>query len=61
MYLAQNLSKKVLKKEHATSSGTGKNTASQTLAKLSIWRGRLGIADIRHTIKLYYKNAFEDY
>ena len=30
LYLAQNISKVTLKKEHTTSSGTGKNTTSKT-------------------------------
>ena len=49
-----------MKKEHTNSSGTGNNTTSQHLAKLSIWRDGLGIFDI-DTIKHYYKNAFEGY
>ena len=36
----------ILKKEHATSSGTGKIQPPRHLAKLSIWRGGLGIFDI---------------
>ena len=35
-----------MKKEHTTSSGTGKIQPPRHLAKLSIWRGRLGIFDI---------------
>ena len=46
MYLAQNISKRILKKEHTTSSGTGKIQPPRHLAKLSIWRGGLGIFDI---------------
>ena len=46
MYLAQNISKRILKKEHTTSSGTGKTQPPRHLAKLSIWMGRLGIFDI---------------
>ena len=46
MYLAQNISKRILKKEHTTSSGTGKKQPPRHLAKLSIWRGGLGIFDI---------------
>ena len=46
MYLAQNISKRILKKEHTTSSGTGKIQPHRHLAKLSIWRGGLGIFDI---------------
>ena len=30
LYLAQNTSKKIMKKEHTNSSGTGNNTTSQT-------------------------------
>ena len=36
----------ILKKEHATSSGTGKIQPPRHLAKLSIWSGGLGIFDI---------------
>ena len=46
MYLAQNISKRILKKEHITSSGTGKIQPPRQLAKFSIWRGRLGIFDV---------------
>ena len=46
MYLAQNISKRILKKEHTTSSGTGKIQPPRHLAKLSIWRCGLGIFDI---------------
>ena len=46
MYFAQNISKVILKKEHATSSGTGKIQPPRHLAKLSIWSGGLGIFDI---------------
>ena len=46
LYLAQNISKRILKKEHTTSSGTGKIQPPRHLAKLSIWRGRLAIFDI---------------
>ena len=35
-----------MKKEHTTSSGTGKIQPPRHLAKLSIWRGGLGIFDI---------------
>ena len=35
-----------MKKEHTTFSGTGKIQPPRRLAKLSIWRGRLGIFDI---------------
>ena len=35
-----------MKKEHITSSGTGKMRSPRHLAKLSIWRGGLGIFDI---------------
>ena len=35
-----------MKKEHTTSSGTGKMQPSRHLAKLSIWRGGLRIFDI---------------
>ena len=46
MYLAQNISKRILKKEHTTSSGTGKIQPPRHLGKLSIWRGGLGIFDV---------------
>ena len=46
MYLAQNISKRILKKKHTTSSGTGKIQPPRHLAKRSIWRGGLGIFDI---------------
>ena len=46
MYFAQNISKMILKKEHTTSSGTGKIQPPRHLAKLSIWSGGLGIFDI---------------
>ena len=46
MYLAQNISKSILKKEHTTSSGTGKIQSPRHLGKLSIWRGGLGIFDV---------------
>ena len=35
-----------MKKEHTTSSGTGKIQPPRQLAKLSIWRGGLGIFDL---------------
>ena len=61
LYLAQNISKRILKKEHATSSGTGNIQPPRHLAKLSNWRGGLVIFYIDPIIKLYYKNAFEGY
>ena len=59
LYLAQNISKRILKKEHTTSSGTGKLQPPRHLAKLSIWRGGLGIFDIdpqlNYIIRMYLK------
>ena len=46
LYLAQNISKRILKKEHTTSSGTGKIQPPRHLGKFSIWRGGLGIFDV---------------
>ena len=46
LYLAQNTSKKILKKEHTTSSGTGKIQPSRRLAIFSIWTDGLGTFDI---------------
>ena len=46
MYLVQNISKKILKKEHTTSSGTGKIQPPRRLAILSIWTDGLGTSDI---------------
>ena len=45
MHLAQNISKRILKKEHTTSSGTGKTQPPRHLAKFFIWRGGLDIFD----------------
>ena len=59
LYLAQNISKRILKKEHTTSSGTGKIQPPRHLAKLSIWRGRLSVFDIdpqlNYTIRMHLK------
>ena len=59
MYLPQNILKRMLKKEHTTSSETGKLQPPKHLVKLSIWRGRLGIFDIdsqlNHIIRMHLK------
>ena len=48
-----------MKKEHTTSSGTGKIQPPRHLAKLSIWRGRLSVFDIdpqlNYTIRMHLK------
>ena len=59
LYLAQNISGRILKKEHTASSGTRKRQPPRHLAKLSIWRGGLDIFEIdpqlNYIIRMYLK------